>query len=193
LAIPLATYLRDHQAGALHAIEHLEAIRDGYQGTPMGEFASALLADVKSDQQTLREIADRVGAGGSGLKGLAAHASERLSRIKLSHSGNYGLGLFEALEFLELGIRGKWALWRALAAAASVDDRLTGVDFDRLIARAEEQTGRVEAQRIKLVQAALLRGEAPAANERKISAAVYSLVAIGILAIGSVAWRLRKE
>ena len=39
---PLATYLHDHLASAVHAIDLLEAIRDEHVSEPLGEFAALL-------------------------------------------------------------------------------------------------------------------------------------------------------
>jgi len=65
------------------------------------------------------------------------------------------LGTFEALEFLELGIHGKWALWRALAAAAPRDPRLQGMDYECLTGLAEKQHSDVEQRRLEAALAAL--------------------------------------
>jgi hypothetical protein len=37
---PLATYLRDHLAGSVHAIELVEAIRDQHSDQPLARFAT---------------------------------------------------------------------------------------------------------------------------------------------------------
>ena len=37
---PLTTYLQDHLAGALQAIELLKAMSDGHAGEPLGQFAT---------------------------------------------------------------------------------------------------------------------------------------------------------
>jgi len=153
---PLSVYLHDHLSGATHAIELLQAIRDQYKADSLGEFAAGLLADVEMDRETLRNLAERVGDGSSPLKELAGWLSERVSRIKLGR-GEDKLGTFEALEFLELGIQGKWALWRALEHISSKDPRLQGVDFRHLAERAETQRARVEQQRLLLAPTALLR------------------------------------
>jgi hypothetical protein len=58
-------------------------------------------------------------------------------------------GTFEAL-----GILGKLALWRALAAIAESDARLPGVDFEHLMARAERQHARAEELRLQAVRGA---------------------------------------
>ena len=153
---PLATYLADHLAGSVHAIEQLKAIRDAHAGEPLGQFAARLLVEIESDRETLKQIADRVGADSPKVKELAAWFAEKVSRAKLKHGEN-GLGTFEALEFLELGIHGKWALWRALAVIAPNEPRLQGPDYQELINRAEMQRGKVEEQRLETARTALQR------------------------------------
>jgi hypothetical protein len=59
----------------------------------------------------------------------------------------------EALEMLAIGIQGKLALWRALQVAGN--SRLTGVDYDRLSARARAQFDEVENRRLEAAQVVL--------------------------------------
>ena len=54
------------------------------------------------------------------MKEWGAWLTEKVSRLKLKHGAADGLGTFEALEFLVIGIHGKRALWRAMAAVASM-------------------------------------------------------------------------
>ena len=152
---PLATYLADHLAGSVHATELLKNMHKEYSRNPLGQFAADLLVEVEADQKALQELADRVGTGSSGLKELTVWFGEKVSRLKLGHGAVKGLGTFEALEFLELGIHGKWALWRALAAVAPADGRLQGMDYERLITRAEAQHETVEARRLDIAGIAL--------------------------------------
>jgi hypothetical protein len=51
---PLTTYFRDHLAGAQAAIDLLEVLRDQHLGTPLGQFAAGLLAEVEEDREALR-------------------------------------------------------------------------------------------------------------------------------------------
>ena len=148
----LQTYLQDHLAGALHAIELLKAMRAHFTGQPFGAFASDMLLEVEADRDILVRLAESVGATSGGMKEFGAWLAEKVSRLKLKHGSSEGLGTFEALEFLLLGIHGKWALWRALAAIASFDSRLEGTDFAELIARAESQHEKVEEQRLDYVE-----------------------------------------
>jgi hypothetical protein len=144
----LTTYLQDHLAGALHAIELLKAMRDHFAGEPLGAFAAEMLAEIESDRNLLAELTKRVGGTAGGMKEWATWLSEKVSRLKLKHGSADGLGTFEALEFLLIGIHGKRALWRAMELVASFDSLLQGIDFTELIARAESQHQRVEERRL---------------------------------------------
>ena len=157
MADPLATYLEDHIAGASYAIDLLGVIRDQHAGEPLAEFAAGMLAEVEADEAVLKELAERVGSGSSGLKTASAWIAEKVSRLKLRRESAGGLGTFEALEFLAVGIQGKLALWRALAVASPGDDRLNHVDFDHLAQRAESQHSRMEEQRLEAARTALRR------------------------------------
>lgn len=53
---------------------------------------------------------------------------------------------------LELGIRGKLCLWKALQVAASEDERLRDYDFKELIRRANQQGDQVELERLALAR-----------------------------------------
>ncbi|MGI8959307.1 MAG: hypothetical protein ACR2IV_06040 [Bryobacteraceae bacterium] len=151
---PLVTYLEDHLAVAAYAIDLLGAIRDQHTDEPLGQFAVGMLVEVEADNGVLKELAEQIGTGSSGLKGLAAWA-EKVSRLKLKRGASDGLGTFEALEFLALGIQGKLALWRALAVAGPADARLNHLDFDHLAARAETQHAQVEERRLEAARTVL--------------------------------------
>jgi hypothetical protein len=154
----LETYLHDHLAGAAYAIDLVEFMRDQHRDDELGSFASKILIEIKQDRATLREIAERVGtSGGSTLKEVASWAAEKVSRFKLGHDAGSGLATFEALEFLTIGILGKRALWRALAAIAPSDPRLRCVDFDALAARAQKQYDQVEQRRLMVAGIAFVR------------------------------------
>ena len=154
----LNTYLHDHLAGALHAIELLKSMRDHFAGKPLGTFASEVLGEVEADREVLARLAEGVGGSAGGLKEWGAWLGEKVSRLKLKHGSADGLGTFEALEFLELGIQGKRALWRVMAVVAQFDSRVQGIDFAELIARAESQLQRVEVQRLLCAQSVFRHG-----------------------------------
>jgi len=127
---PLVAYLHDHLVASVHAIE--------------------LLVEIEADREVLRKLGNQTGADSSGLRDLTAWLSEKVSRLKLGRGAGNGPETFEALEFLELGIQGKWALWRALAAVAAADSRLDGTDFDSLAACAESQQAKNKERRLEM-------------------------------------------
>lgn len=134
----LTTYLQDHQAGE-----------------PMGQFAAQLLAEIEAERDVLARLTEHVGGVAGGVKEWGACLAEKVGRLKLKHGEADGLGTFEALEFLVVGIHGKLALWRALSVVAGCDSRLQGTDFDQLAARAESQRDRVDQRRLTCARSAL--------------------------------------
>lgn len=155
---PLTTYLQDHLAGSIHAIELFKTMCDDHAGEPLGEFASNLLVEIESDRDVLARLTESLGGSVGGPKEWSAWLAEKVSRLKLKHGSGNDLGTFEALEFLVLGIHGKWALWRALTLVAAYDVRLAGTNFDDLTTRAESQHARVDAQRLACARGALCPG-----------------------------------
>jgi len=150
---PLATYLHDHLAGSHFAVKLLDSLHDQYRDEELGKFAAALCADVKQDQDDLQEIVDQVGRAHLDLTEASGWFVEKASQLKLQRDNSgVGLGTFEALETLGLGIRGKWALWQALPVIREFDARIPDRDFEKLAARADEQYARVERQRIQLIR-----------------------------------------
>jgi hypothetical protein len=149
---PLRTYIEDHLAGSAYAIELVEFIRDNYEGQEVGQFAAWLLAEIKADREVLKELAGRLGGGSSKVKELTAWLGEKVSRLKLGHSGDDGLALFEAFEFLEIGIHGKFELWRTLQAVKPGSPPLRAVDFEHLARRAEKQRAEVEKRRLEVAR-----------------------------------------
>jgi hypothetical protein len=193
---PLAIYMNDHLAGSAYAIDLVEFMRDTYVGEELGQFAGWLLGEIEADRVVLKRLAERVGGGSSKVKELTAWLGEKVSRLKLGHGANNGLGLFEALEFLEIGIHGKLELWRALGAVGSADPRLRGVDFEHLASRAEKQREEVERRRLRVAHFVFGEDEVrQSAQSRDVSprsrtwTAGYTPLAIGLafVVVGAVA------
>jgi len=145
---PLARYLHDHLAGATYALDLLDGLKENYRGQELGDFAQHLYVEIATDKNTLHALVSRIGPASDPLKDSAAWIAEKVSRFKLSQSDENGLGLFEALEFLVLGIHGKCELWRALAEVADHHECLGGMNFTALINRAQEQERAVETRRL---------------------------------------------
>jgi hypothetical protein len=150
----LASYLNDHLAGAVAALELLADLIATHKGQPLQEFFVDLRRDIEADVNVLRKLIGRTRAKESLLRKTVAWIAEKFVSAKFTAAGEEigGLGLMQALETLALGIRGKQLLWRALAA--SDWPALQDVDLAQLEARAIEQQDRVEAKRLDAVRQA---------------------------------------
>jgi hypothetical protein len=152
----LHTYLNDHLAGSISAVELLDYLIERHEQDRFGKFFRDLRNDIQADQDTLRDLIRKLNAEESSVRKAGAWIAEKLGRVKIAGAGvrdNYGL--LQALEGLELGITGKKLLWRSLAKIASSITELQGTDFAGLEKRAQEQIDRVEAERLLTAQAAL--------------------------------------
>lgn len=150
----LGTYLRDHYAGGIGAVELLEHLAKTHEDKPLGTFFKGLLGDVDSDLETLRGLMSALGFEESRVRNAGAWMAEKVGRVKLgSGSETYGLPLFQALETLAIGITGKRLLWRALGQVREAHPGLKSIDFAALEKRAHEQFDRVETARLKIAEA----------------------------------------
>jgi hypothetical protein len=150
----LSSYLNDHLAGSVGALELLDRLIETYAGKPLERFFRDLRGEIEADQETLKELIAALGEKESAVRKAGAWIVEKLSRakIQLSETQEGEMGLFLALEGLALGIQGKRALWRALATAAEKAPRLRGQDYATLESRAVEQYDRVEAKRLDVAR-----------------------------------------
>jgi len=152
----LATYLNDHLAGSVAAIELLEDLEAAHAGADTARFFSELRADIQADRDELKALMERLEITEKRVRKATAWFAGKLTELKLRLDDNTRgpLRLLESLEAVSLGIEGKRALWRALSAAAETAPRLHGVDYARLVQRAEEQRRRVEEARLQAAKAA---------------------------------------
>jgi hypothetical protein len=151
----LHTYLRDHLAGSVGAVELLDRLIDTSQEPAFTVFFTTLREDIVADKSVLEELLQQVGGEESLVRNAGAWMLEKLSRVKLQAGQENRLGLFQALETLALGIAGKRALWRNLAAAAARGENWPTLDFPLLEGRATEQFKRVEGKCLELAPAVL--------------------------------------
>ena len=149
----LSTYLNDHLAGAMVAVELLEHLERAHAGSPIGQFAKQLHAAIEEDRQTLLQLMGKLNVAESRTRQATAWLAEKLTRLKLRFDDPRGgnLLLYEILETLSLGIEGKASLWTALAAAAEEAPSLRVEDYGRLQQRARQQ--REEVERLRLTTA----------------------------------------
>jgi hypothetical protein len=142
----LTTYLDDHLAGAQGALALLERLEpDPSDGLDL----EGLQREIEEDREAATRLLETWGEKPSGIKRAAGWVAQQLSRPKLPDDG--ALGRFEALELLSLGILGKRALWRTLAALradAAAETLPSALELERLEARANDQHERVERARL---------------------------------------------
>jgi hypothetical protein len=152
----LATYLNDHLAGSVAAIELLDHLRELSRGTERERLFTSLQDEIRDDQTVLQGLLREVGEKESRVRKATAWLTEKLAEAKLKFDdpGGGELRLLESLETLELGILGKLALWRALHVAADVVPQIRKLDLTALERRAEEQHDLVEVERLTVARAA---------------------------------------
>jgi hypothetical protein len=150
----LDSYLNDHLAGSVGALELIGHWRKLCQGKPLGAFFDGLDAEISADQDTLRDLMRCLGVKESKMRQASAWAAEKLGRARIVVAGDEpgSLGLVLALEGLIIGITGKQLLWRSLGAANL--PKTEGFAFKELQRRAGEQIERTEAERIRAAQQA---------------------------------------
>jgi hypothetical protein len=147
----LDSYLNDHLAGSIGALEVIAYWAEAHKGEPLGSFFVETESEIKADQETLRDVMRTLGIQESKARKAGAWAAEKLGRARLIIAGNEpgSLGLVLTLEGLIMGITGKKHMWIALAAAQLPP--LNTCNFERLQVRAEQQIERIEAERISAV------------------------------------------
>jgi hypothetical protein len=153
----IETYLKDHYAGGIGALELIEHSIETHGGTPLAAFFAELYDDIKSDHDQLHKLMTALGVADSDARNAGAWLAEKFSRAKLGFSGGAGSGLrlLQTLESLALGITGKRLLWRALYTIRQSAPVLQETDFDYLEQRAIEQSNRVEIKRLETARAVL--------------------------------------
>ncbi|HEY8257770.1 MAG TPA: hypothetical protein VIG08_08945 [Gemmatimonadales bacterium] len=155
--LPLHTYLKDHLAGSVAALELLDHLRGGAAPMEARQFLTTLRDQIEEEQQVLQSLLRDLGGTESRLREAGAWVGEKLSELKLKVEDPSGTGLryFEALEALTLGIRGKLALWTALQAVRDRVPQLGAVDLARFIERSRDQHAQVETRRVAAAREAL--------------------------------------
>jgi hypothetical protein len=154
----LDSYLNDHLAGSVSALELIAHWAELHKGRPLGVFFSQIDAEIRADQNVLRNLMHHLGIEESSLRQAGAWAAEKVGRVRLTIAGGEqgSLGLVLTLEGLIMGIAGKKLLWCSLAAANLAE--LNGYDFRELERRAKQQIDRIEAERIRAAQLVLADG-----------------------------------
>ena len=152
----LDSYLNDHLAGSVGALELIGHCAHLYEGKSLGLFFAEMKAQIGADQDALRNLMRRLGIEESKARQAGAWAGEKLGRALLTLAGNKpdGVGLLLVLEGLVMGVAAKKLLWRALSAANL--SKLTELDFEELQRRAERQIERIQAEQVRSARRTLM-------------------------------------
>ena len=150
----LDSYLNDHLAGSISALELIAHWMEVCKGERLGSFFAQTEREIKADQDTLRDVMRTLGVEESRTRKAGAWAAEKVGRARLIIAGDEpgSLGLVLTLEGLIMGVTGKKLLWVALEASKL--PRLNSYNFEQLQRRAEQQVERIEAERILAVRQA---------------------------------------
>jgi hypothetical protein len=150
----LDSYLNDHLAGSISALELIAHWVKVHKGEPLGSFFAETEREIKADQDTLRGVMRTLRVEESKMRQAGAWAAEKVGRARLMIAGDEQgrLGLVLTLEGLIMGVTGKKLMWRAVAAAKL--PRLKSYNFEELQHRAEQQIERIEAERLRAVSQA---------------------------------------
>jgi hypothetical protein len=151
----LATYLNDHYAASVGAVQLARRVAGSNRGTRYGETLATLASEIDEDRQALALIMQRLGIRTDRVKATVAWSAEKLGRLKLNGqvTGYSPLSRLEELEILELGVTGKLLLWEALRRAAPAG--VPEAELEPLIKRAQSQRRRLERQRREAAAEAL--------------------------------------
>jgi hypothetical protein len=148
---PLLSYLKDHLAGSISALELIDHLRGSAGTINARQFLSTLRDEIAADQRVLQTLLHDFGGAESRVREAAARLTEKLGELKLRIADPHrnGLAQVEALETLALGIQGKLALWTALEAIGDRVEEVGKIDLPGLKQRARDQHARVEARRLE--------------------------------------------
>ncbi|HEX2191739.1 MAG TPA: hypothetical protein VHH09_00960 [Acidimicrobiales bacterium] len=141
MSAPLATYLNDHLAGSMAAVDLAEKAAARNQGDRLGVFLTELLRAIDEDRLTLEGVMDRLGVEKGGPKATAGRVVEKVSRLRLHEkvTGDPDLSRVLEMETLVMGVTGKLQLWHSLQELGPSEPRLADVDLEALVRRAHEQ------------------------------------------------------
>lgn len=147
----LSTYLNDHLAGSVGAVELLDHLASTCADSGAGAFAAGMRDEIIADRKVLEQLMADLDISQSKTRQVSAWVAERLSALKMRFDdpGSSAFRLFESFEAISLGLEGQRSLWRALKTLSEREPALRRVDYDRLIRVVEEQRSRVEAKRLE--------------------------------------------
>jgi hypothetical protein len=152
----LGVYLNDHLAGATAGTELARRAAAAQRDPAKRQIMRALADDIGEDRQALLGIMSTLGVPVRAYKVWAGWVAEKAGRLKLNSSlrSRSPLSDLLELEMMRLGVEGKAAGWQTLRTLAPGHQKLDPARLDRLLARAQDQSGRLEDLRTDAVNEA---------------------------------------
>jgi hypothetical protein len=154
---PLHTYLNDHLAGSVMALELIDHLAADATNADARQFLTTLRTEIAADQDTLKGLLKQLGGEESAVRQAGAWLTEKFGRVKLRVDDMVAgpLRHLQGLEVLALGLQGKLALWAALETLTDRIPELRGVNLRQLQERARNQHAEVETRRLDAARASL--------------------------------------
>jgi hypothetical protein len=155
----LGIYLNDQLALGVGFRELARRAQRENAATDLGAALARVATGITEDVETFERVMARLDIAKSRVKGPLAIVGERVGRLKPNGRirGYSPLSRFVELEALVYALDNKRILWANLRDLAAVAERLPDVDFDALVARAEEQRDVLEPFRVAAGREALTR------------------------------------
>jgi hypothetical protein len=158
----LSIYLNDHLMGATGGAELARRVAESQQSSAHSGTLRRLATEIDEDREALLRIMAALDVKVDHIKVAGGWVGEKLGRLKLNGHlfSRSPLSSVIELEAMRLGVDGKAAGWRTLRAVAEVDTRVDAAEIDRLIERADRQSGEIEELRMQAAATVFVSGAA---------------------------------
>jgi hypothetical protein len=156
----LGVYLNDHLAGATAGTQLARRTAAAQRDPAKRRTLRALADEIDQDRQALIGIMAALGVPVRSYKAWAGWLAEKAGRLKFNGSllARSPLSDLLELEIMRLGVEGKAEGWQTLRTLADDRNELDAAQLDRLLARARDQSERLEQLRIDAVTQAFRSG-----------------------------------
>ena len=138
----LATYLKDHFAGASGGGELCRRIADSAASDEEAKDVNSIAAEIDDERTILKQMMGRLEVSPSIVKAAGGWVGEKAGRVKLRASDEAGRVL--QYEAMIMGVTGKLNLWRSLLVIEPRVPELDRPELEKLARQAEEQRSRLE-------------------------------------------------
>ena len=150
----LSVYLNNHLTGATGGLDLFRRTASNHERTPHGKELGLLADEVEADREALRDLMRRLGVGENKPMAALGWLGEKAGRLKPNGYVVRRSPLADVIELegLRIGVHGKLAGWQVLREVAAADSRISTEEIDVLVARAEDQSGRLERLHLEMAR-----------------------------------------